>query len=651
MPAVEPDRLLDGLDDQQVAAVTAPPGLVAVLAAAGSGKTTVLTRRLAYRVATGTADARHAVAITFTREAAAELRRRLHRLDVHDQVMAGTFHATAYALLRQRWADEGRGAPTVISERWRLLREVCPTTAGEHVPGELATEIDWARARLITPERYEGEAMAAARRPSQGAARVVERWQAYDDLKRRRRVVDLDDLLVQLLAELRRDRTFAEVVQWRMRHFHVDEAQDLNPLQHAVLEMWRGGRDDLFLVGDPAQAIFGWNGAEPRLLREVEATYPRVTVIRLDRNRRSTPEIVATARHILGTTDLPVHIVAARAEGAAVTFASFDDDLAEANGIARWLLDQRRPGAPLASMAVLVRTNAQVAALRDALQRVQLAVRARRGRGPLDAAVGEAADQGGLHRLMAWASDVSEEALDNVADGDADMARARRQVAMLVDEFVADTGGGDGRTFAAWARSTGALGELGVDEDGVDVMTFHAAKGREWPVVVVAGFEQRLVPHTSARSPEARAEEARLAYVAVTRAADRLLVTWARQRRDRATGPSPLVDVMRVTPDPVVGPPEDVPRITSRLDESRVVLDALRRWRDSAARSASVDPAVVCTDAELRRLARRAPTHRDHVADVVGMLFARRHGDAIVRTVAEASSSPGQSARSTITGA
>lgn len=643
MAAVDPDRLLDGLDDQQVAAVTAPPGTVAVLAAAGSGKTTVLTRRLAYRVATGTADTRHSVAITFTREAASELRRRLHRLDIHDQVTAGTFHATAYALLRQRWSDQGRSSPTIIAERWRLLREVCPTSGGEHVPGELATEIDWARARLIAPERYEGEAMAAARRPSQGTARVVERWKAYDELKRRRNVVDLDDLLVQLLAEMQRDATFAQVVQWRLRHFHVDEAQDLNPLQHAVLEMWRAGRDDLFLVGDPAQAIYGWNGAEPRLLREVEDTYPRVQVVRLDRNRRSTPEIVEAARRVLATTDLPVHIRAARPDGDAVTYAAFDDDLAEAHGIARWLLDHRRPGASLASMAVLVRTNAQVAPIREALERVGLSVRTRRGRGPLDAAVGEAADQGGMHRLLGWASDVADMAAH---DTDDDMTRARRQVAALVDEFVADTGGGDGRTFAGWVRSTDALGELGAHHDGIDVMTFHAAKGREWPVVVIAGFERRLVPHSTARTADAKAEETRLAYVAVTRAADRLLVTWARRRRDSDTGPSTLLDVMRVTPDPVVAPPVGLHQAMSRPDDTRRVLDALRTWRSTAARAAAVDPVVVCTDAELRRLARQRPTRRDDVAEVVGPLFARRHGDAIVAAITQA-----QSARSTITGA
>jgi DNA helicase-2/ATP-dependent DNA helicase PcrA len=640
---VDPDRLLAGLDDQQVAAVTAPSGIVAVLAAAGSGKTTVLTRRLAYRVATGTADARHSVAITFTREAAAELRRRLHRLDVHDQVMAGTFHATAYSLLRQRWSDQGRSVPTIIGERWRLLREVCPTSAGEHVPGELGTEIDWARARLISPERYEGEAMAAARRPSQGAARVVERWKAYDELKRRRNVVDLDDLLVQLLADMHRDTTFAQVVQWRLRHLHVDEAQDLNPLQHGVLEMLRAGRDDLFLVGDPAQAIYGWNGAEPRLLREVDITYPRVQVIRLDRNRRSTPEIVDTARRALSTTDLPVHIVAARPDGDAVMYAAFDDEVAEAQGIARWLLDQRRPGAALASMAVLVRTNAQVGTIREALERVGLAVRARRGRGPLDAAVSEAADQGGLHRLLAWASDIADMTLPDSND---DMTSARRQVAALVDEFVADTGGGDGRSFAGWVRSTDALGELGARHDGIDVMTFHAAKGREWPVVVIAGFERRLVPHSTARTAEAKAEETRLAYVAVTRAGDRLLVTWARRRRDRDSGPSALVDVMRVTPDPVVAPPAEVRRVMATTVDTPNVLEALRRWRSAAARSAAVDPVVVCTDAELRRLARESPSHLDEVAEVVGPLFARRHGDAIVRTIADA-----QSARSTITGA
>lgn len=630
---MHPEPLLDGLDDQQIAAVTAPVGVVAVLAAAGSGKTTVLTRRLAHRVATGTADIRHCVALTFTREAAGELRRRLRRLGVHDQVMAGTFHATAYSLLRQRWADEGRPTPTIVAERWRLLREVCPPSAGAHEPGELASEIDWARARLISPERYEAEAMAAGRRPSQGAAQVVERWAAYEQLKHRRRVVDLDDLLVQLLAELQRDRSFADVVRWRLRHFHVDEAQDLNPLQFAVLQMWRGGRDDLFLVGDPAQAIFGWNGAEPRLLRDIDAVFPQVNVVRLDRNRRSTPEIIDTARRVLATTDLPVHIVASRADGDGVTYASFDDEAAEARGVARWLLDHRRPGAALSTMAVLVRTNAQVSAMRSALAAVNLPVRRRRGHGPLETAVNEAAEQGGLHRVLAWASDVLDEPVADMSD---ERATARRQVAALVDEFMADTGGGDGRAFAGWLRSSGALSDLASDEDGVDVLTFHAAKGREWPVVVVAGFERRLVPHGSARGADAKAEETRLAYVAVTRAADRLLITWAAQRNGRPSGPSPLVEVMKVQPDPVVAPPPGV-RPPRAGDRSSDVLAALRRWRDSAARAAMVDPAVVCTDAELRRLALHPPRTHEEVSLAIGALFARRHGDAVLAAVQRAS--------------
>lgn len=644
---MHPDQLLDGLDDQQIAAVTAPVGVVAVLAAAGSGKTTVLSRRLAHRVASGTADARHCVAITFTREAAAELRRRLRRLGLHDQVLAGTFHATAYSLLRQRWHDEGRTTPAIVADRWRLLREVCPAGAGDHVPGEVATEIDWARARLITPDRYETEALAAGRRPSQGTPQVVERWAAYEQLKRRRHVLDLDDLLVQLLAELRRDRSFAEVVRWRLRHFHVDEAQDLNPLQFATLQMWRGGRDDLFLVGDPAQAIFGWNGAEPRLLREVEASFPQVNVIRLDRNRRSTPEIIDTARRILSTTDLPVHITATRPESHGISLASFDDEIREARGVARWLLEQRRPGMPLASMAVLVRTNAQVAVMRNALTQVGLAVRQRRGHGPADAAVNEAAEQGGLHRLLAWAGDV----LDDTDAHDLDeRSVARRRVAALVDEFMAETQGGDGRSFAGWVRTSGVLADLMNDDDGVEVMTFHAAKGREWPVVAVAGFERRLVPHASARSAEAKAEEVRLAYVAVTRAADHLLVTWASQRHDRASGPSPLVDVIRVEPVPVVAPPQAMrPSVTAR-DRATDVMEALRRWRQGAARAAAVEPAVVCTDAELRRLARTPPRSLDDVAQAIGPLFARRHGPAVLAAVDEAGRGD-QSARSTITGA
>ena len=169
-------QLVEGveLDPAQAAAVTTPSTLVAVIAGAGSGKTRVLTSRITHRIAVGTADPQHTLALTFTREAAGELRRRLRRSGVRDHVEAGTFHGVALGLLRQRWADSNRPAPTVVADRDRLLAEV----AGGVPLATLATECEWAAARGVRPDRYVDAARAAGRR-SGSADRIAAALAAY----------------------------------------------------------------------------------------------------------------------------------------------------------------------------------------------------------------------------------------------------------------------------------------------------------------------------------------------------------------------------------------------------------------------------------------------------------------------------------------
>lgn len=637
-----PSDALWDLDDDQREAVTAPPGLVAVIAGAGSGKTTVLTRRLLHRIATGSADARHTVAITFTRQAAAELRRRLHRAGIHDEVVAGTFHATAFGVLRQRWSDQGVPAPSVLSDRRRLVGEVLGEgnrrSNRSPAAGELAAEIDWARARLITPDRYEAHARAEGRNPTTGLARAAEIYDAYEALKRRRRVVDLDDLLTHLLDAMRQDRTFAEVVRWRFRHLHLDEAQDLNPLQHAVLEAWRGGRDDLFLVGDPAQAIYGWNGAEARLLVEVERHYPGITVVRLERNYRCTPQVVHLGRHLLQGAELGGALHSARADGPAVALHGCADEHAEADLVARLVRGARPPGGRYASIAVLVRTNAQAAALTTRLAAASVPVRTARRHSPLDQALAEAAAEGGLHRLLSWAAEVLDAGHPDAHLADeAEHTIARRRVAAAVDEFVSVTGGGDGRAFSSWARTTGVLHDADDDRDGVDVLTFHAAKGREWPTVIVSGFEQRLVPHRSARTADQAAEETRLAYVAVTRGISQVHLTWAETRNGQPAGRSPLLAGYECEEGVVVPPPPSLVGRRRPLSPAERSLAALHEWRRAAARAAAVPEAVVCSDRELRDLAQLADRQADldDVADVIGAMAAHHHGPRILAALDE----------------
>ncbi|CAN5641309.1 hypothetical protein BH24ACT5_BH24ACT5_31320 [soil metagenome] len=269
---VDADDLLIDLDDRQRAAVTTPSTLVAVIASAGSGKTRVLTRRIAHRVASGSAHARHTLALTFTRQAAGELRRRLRASGLRDFVEAGTFHAVALDLLQQRWHDTDRRALTILNDRDRLLAEV----VGDVSIATVSNERTWTAARGVPAGGYVAAAREAGHSAGVAPARVGDALVAYDAVKRRRGVIDLDDLLPLLERELRTDGAFAQAIRWRFRHVLVDEAQDLNPVQHRVLQHIVGDRRDLYFVGDPAQAIYGFNGSDPELLIDVDRHFPGV---------------------------------------------------------------------------------------------------------------------------------------------------------------------------------------------------------------------------------------------------------------------------------------------------------------------------------------------------------------------------------------
>ena len=224
------DRLLDGLNPDQRAAVTAPDGRVVVLAGAGSGKTRVLTRRIAWRVSTGACDPNRCLTLTFTRKAAAELRERQRSLGLRDQIPAGTFHSVALNQLRQRWTERRINPPTLLTTKYRFITRLLDESERGRIrtPGKAAdptavmAEIDWARARMIAPDAY-GSAAAAAGRPLPLAPeRMADLMVRYQQEKRKKRQVDFDDLLALAIRDLRQDADYAAAVRWRHRHFLVD---------------------------------------------------------------------------------------------------------------------------------------------------------------------------------------------------------------------------------------------------------------------------------------------------------------------------------------------------------------------------------------------------------------------------------------------
>jgi DNA helicase-2/ATP-dependent DNA helicase PcrA len=639
---VDADALIADLDQDQRAAVTAESRLVAVIAGAGSGKTRVLTRRIAHRIALGTADPRHTLALTFTRESAGEMRRRLARLGLRERVETGTFHSVMLGVLKQRWEDTNRRALTVVPDRRRLVGETLAAGARRGIDSFIA-EIDWATARGIRPAGYGPAARRAQRHPTAGVERCAEVFADYEQLKRRRGVIDFDDVLSHVQRDMEADREFGDSVRWRFRHILVDEAQDLNPLQHRLVDLLRLDRDDLFLVGDPAQAIYGFNGADPALLVDVETRFPGVEIVRLPVNHRCTPQIVRAGVHVLTVSAQPAELVSNRGDGPAVTHLIGLDETSEAQRVAQASLHSDTNLVRAGEIAVLARTNAQLTAFEKELKQVGLPVRrsATASGSPLQAAVRQASGLGSASQLRAWAHDTLDafdelkvaraEQVDVQQHGDARAAaradraiqdlEAERRVAAALLDYLRDHTLGDGAGFRAWVAMTNPF-----DDDstgGIELLTFHAAKGREWHTVFVTGVESSLVPHKSATTAETRAEEGRLLYVAATRATDRLVFTHAERRGGYARTVSPFIADLDLTEPPPAPVPSGLRRGRRAGDP---LLVALRQWRDDAARTADALPRQLCSDRDLSAIARARPRSADELAAATsfGTITARR---------------------------
>jgi len=673
---MDAEALIADLDADQHAAVTTESQLVAVIAGAGSGKTRVLTRRIAYRIAIETAAPRHTLALTFTREAAGEMRKRLHRLGIREHVEAGTFHSVMLGVLKQRWTDTERRPLNVVNDRRRLVGDTIDAGDRRSLAAYVA-EIDWASARGIDHDNYASAARRDQRHPAPGIDRCAAVYADYHTVKKRRGVIDFDDVLAHTIRDLRRDHEFSDTVRWRFRHLLVDEAQDLNPLQHTLVDLLRRGRNDLFLVGDPSQAVYGFNGADPSLLVDVETRFPGIEVVRLPVNHRSTPQVVAAGVHVLTVTDQASPLVSNRGDGPTVEHLVADDETDEARRITQFVLRCDPNLVRTGEVAVLARTNAQLVPIADALEKVGLPVRrhATASGSPLQAAVRQAAALGSASRLRGWAHDILDAPPTQLPMSSpppslrrrtpdhrppdrrggsvdepsmADDGDTERRVAAAVLDFLREQTLGDGAAFRAWVATTNPFDDA--TTEGVDLLTFHAAKGREWHTVVVTGVESSLVPHKSASTAAGKAEEGRLLYVAFTRATDRLLVTSAARRGGYARTVSPFVADLDLTA-PLPAPPPR--RIRPRIDP---LLGALREWRDESARRADILPAQLCSDRDLAAIARERPTTADQLAAITsfGQITAERLAPQIldvVRSSTDAVGVAGQSARSTMTGA
>jgi DNA helicase II / ATP-dependent DNA helicase PcrA len=595
--------IFDGLNPEQRRAVEAVRGPVCILAGAGSGKTTTITRRIANQVATGTFAAGEILAVTFTDKAATEMRGRLEALGVGG-VTARTFHSAALAQLHRFGHAPGRILPSKVIALRRIGNRLPPPFKFRPA-GDLATEIEWAKNRRLTPDTY--LAGLGEHEPAIPSDLMLRVFRSYEDGKAESGFVDFEDILelaVQLLDE--DDHALAEVRQ-RYRAFTVDEYQDVNLLQQALLDRWLGASDELCAVGDDYQSIYGFTGATPQYLLGLPRRFPNATVVRLEDNYRSTPQVLALANRIVPALGGAEKVLrAARGGGPDPALRAFADVGLEQSFVVEQVRALHADGLPYEEIAVLCRTNARLAdfeepfhvaeipfqgaALLSREAARQLLKRLRQlGPTPAVAAAvrGHAEDAG-------WVEQPPDKLGERELVRQSDLGRLVKLAVEFDDglrttaEFVADL--------------EERFGSTGPDRRGVHLLTLHGAKGLEFDAVFMPRVEEKELPIRQAKKPAEIAEERRLLYVGMTRAKRHLALTWSGK-------PSRFLVELGVQAAP--------PRKAAEPDDP--LYAALKKWRLQRATADDVPAYVVFHNTTLAEIAGRKPRDVSELRTVPGV--------------------------------
>ena len=603
---------LDGLNPEQRRAAEAVRGPVCILAGAGTGKTTTITRRIAQQVASGTFDPAQIMAVTFTDKAGGELRARLAALGV-TRVRAGTFHSAALRQLRHFAPDElGR----ILPSKALLLRQIGNRLRAPfkfRPAGDLASEIEWAKNRRIGPERYLDA--AEDREPPIPADLMARVYADYERRKEAEGLLDFEDLLERTVQLFEHDERAAATFRAQYRAFTVDEYQDVNLLQQTLLELWLGDGDDLCVVGDDYQSIYAFTGAGPEHLLAVPARFPHATVVRLEENYRSTPQVLALANRLvpkLGGAEKVLRPTRPDGAGACrrrVRVAGRRGG-GDRRGDPRGRRAARGDRDPLPHERAPDRLRGGAARGRPSVPGL-VAPRSRRGapaRAPPRAqrprtrrdAVRAAALEAG------WLEDLPEKLGERELVRQTDLAR----LVALADAFD-----GDGAAFVADLRRRFDPGGEGAR--GVNLLTLHKAKGLEFDTVFIPRLEEKELPSRQARTPDEIDEERRLLYVGMTRAKRTLWLTWSGKRSRFLLELGHLPGVA------------DAPKAAR---EWSPVGERLRAWRLERAREDGVPPYVVFHDTVLHAIADAQPASLGELSQIAGVGPAKleRYGDAVL---------------------
>ncbi len=618
--------ILGGLNPEQRRAAEAVRGPVCILAGAGSGKTTTITRRIAWQVASGAVRSQEILAVTFTDKAATEMRGRLERLGV-EGVEARTFHSAALAQLRRA---RGEGPGRILSTKALLLRQVGNTLPRPYrfrPAGDLATEVEWAKNRRLTPETYR-RGLGGHEPPI--PADLMERvFREYERRKAAAGLIDFEDLLELAVRMYEEDEWALAALRERYLAFTVDEYQDVNLLQQSLLELWLGGSEEICAVGDDYQSIYGFTGASPEWLLGLERRFPNATVVRLESNYRSSPEVLALANRLvprLGGAEKTLRPT--RPSGAEPVVRGFDSPEDEGAFVLERVRALAAEGVPYEEMAVLMRLNARSVDFEELFGDTKIpfqgsALLSRDGARQLLKAL-----RGSYRFELPLAEEVRRVAreqgmADPVPDGvgerelvrQADLAR----LCKLAEEF--DDGSHTVEEWVEWLRARFDHGAQG----GVHLLTLHRAKGLEFEAVFIPRVEEKELPCKQAmRLPGALAEERRLLYVGMTRAKRHLALTWAGK-------PSRFLAELGVE----AAPP---PRKERAEESSDPTYLALKRWRRERAKNDEIPAYVVFHNSTLAEIATRRPTTITELASVpgVGPTKLERYGSEVLSTLSAA---------------
>ncbi|HUR76129.1 MAG TPA: ATP-dependent DNA helicase UvrD2 [Sporichthya sp.] len=697
------ESLLDALDPEQREVAEALEGPVCVLAGAGTGKTRAITHRIAHGVRTGAYPPQCVLAVTFTTRAAGEMRTRLRALGAGG-VQARTFHSAALRQLQYFWPTViGGELPRIESSKAPLVASAASRVGvrpGQAEVRDLSAEIEWAKVSQIAPAGYAAAAVRAGRTPPANLdpAGMAELYGAYEDAKRGRGVIDMEDILLLTVGVLGDSADAAETVRRQYRHFVVDEYQDVSPLQQRLLDLWLGDRHELCVVGDPAQTIYSFAGATPQFLLGFQRAHPGAALIRLTRNYRSTPQVIELANAALGRaapTGGPTTgaLRAQRPDGAATTVHGYSDDVAEAEAVAGQIVKLRAEGVPASRIAVLFRTNGQSLAYEQALGNKDVPYLLRGGEKFFDRPeirearvrlrgaarsleLGTDADLDSARSMVDTVRDVLASAGLGIVPTGAGGAAAERaeSLAALVrvaEELAAADPQATLATLSAELDTRAADAHAPVVE-GVTLASLHSAKGLEWDVVFLVGLTEGMLPITYADTDEAVEEERRLFYVGLTRARDRLHLSWAESRTPggRANrSPSRFLDGLgadRTTPrGPSRGPARSkrergkpvpscrvcdktlVDAVARKLgrctdcpsDYDEALLERLKAWRLARSREQSLPAYCVFTDATLLAIAESEPADLRALGRIGGIGAAKleRYGEDVLAICSGAS--------------